>query len=56
VFTTIVVVVAIVVAANDVVNAGNVVDFQWCPFNLHICPHPSANVFHLLETLCHVPS
>ncbi len=46
---------AIVVIANDVVNAKNVVTFQWFPSKLHLCPHPSANVLHLLETLCHVP-
>ncbi len=50
----VVVVVAIVVATNDVVNVGNVLDFQWCPSSLYICPHPSANVPHPLETLCHV--
>jgi hypothetical protein len=39
-----------VVAANDVVNVENVVDFQWFPSSFHICPHPSADVLHPLET------
>jgi len=58
VFTIVVVVVAIVVATitNDVINAGNVVDFQWCPSSLHKCPHPCVGVPHPLETLCHAPS
>jgi hypothetical protein len=45
--------IVVVVVANDV---GNALNFQWSPSNLHICPHPSANVLHPLETLCHVPS
>jgi hypothetical protein len=42
----------VIVATNDV----NVVDFQWCPSNLHIRPHPFANAPHPLKTLCNVPS
>jgi hypothetical protein len=48
-------IVVVVIAANNVVNVGNVVDLQWSPFNLHICRHQSVDVPHLLETLCHVP-
>ncbi len=43
------------VAANVVVNVGNVLNFQWSPSNLHIHPHQSTNVFQLKKTLCHVP-
>jgi hypothetical protein len=46
----------IVVAANDVVNVENVLDFQWSPSNLHIHPLQSVDVPHPLETLCHAPS
>ncbi len=46
----------VVIVAIVVVNAENVVDLQWSPSNFHIHPHQSANVLHLLETLCHVPS
>jgi hypothetical protein len=42
------------VAANVVVNVGNVVDLQWYPSNLHIHFHQSVDVPHPLETLCHV--
>jgi hypothetical protein len=48
-------VVAVVAIANDVVNVGTIVDFQWSPFSFHTHPHPSANSPHPLETLCHVP-
>jgi hypothetical protein len=48
-------VVVVVVVANDVENAGNVVDFQWCPSNLHIRPLLSVDDPYPLETLCHVP-
>jgi len=46
----------VVVTTNVVINIENVVDLQWSPSNLHIHPNQSANVPHLLETLCHVPS
>ncbi len=45
----------VVVATNVVVNVENVVDLQWSPSNLHIHPNESGDVFHPLETLCHVP-
>jgi len=48
--------IVVVVVAITVVNAENVVDLEWSPSNLHIHPHQSVNVPHLLETLCHVPS
>jgi hypothetical protein len=34
----------VVTIANVVVNAQNVMDFQWSPSNLPIYPHQSANV------------
>jgi hypothetical protein len=43
----------VVAIVNAIENAENVVDLQWFPSNL-ICIQ-SANVPHLLETLCHVP-
>jgi hypothetical protein len=46
----------VVVVANVVPNVTNVVDLHWFTSNFHIHLHQSANVFHLLETLCHVPS
>jgi hypothetical protein len=45
----------VVIVAIVVGNVENVMDLQWFPSNLHIHPHQSANVPHLLETLCHVP-
>jgi hypothetical protein len=47
---------AIVVVANVVQNATNVVGLQWSPSNLHIHPLQNANVLHPLETLYQVPS
>jgi hypothetical protein len=49
------VVVVTVVVANDVENFGNVVDFQWFPYDFHTHSHQSPDVLHPLETLCHVP-
>ncbi len=40
----------VVVVANVVGNAGNAMDFQWSPSNLHIHPHQNADVPHPLET------
>jgi len=45
----------IVVIANVEVKFENVVDLKWFPSNLHIHLHESVDVFHPLETLCHVP-
>jgi hypothetical protein len=45
----------VVVATNVVRNAANVVNLKWFPSNLNIHLHQSANVFHPLEPLCHVP-
>jgi len=30
---------AIVIVANVVINARNIMDFKWSPSNLHIDPH-----------------
>jgi hypothetical protein len=46
--------IVVVVATNDVLNFGNVVDFQGFPSNLHMHPHQSVDVPHPLKTLCHV--
>jgi hypothetical protein len=46
----------VVVAANVVVNAENVLDLQWFPSNFHIHPLQSVDVPQPLETFCHVPS
>jgi len=46
----------VVATANVVPNAANVMDLRWFPYNLHTHLHQSANVLHLLETLCQVPS
>jgi hypothetical protein len=48
VFVVVVAVAVAVAVANVVLNAKNVMDFQWCPSNLHICPHPSIDTPHLL--------
>jgi hypothetical protein len=49
----IVVVIVIATTANVVVNVKNVVDFQWCPSNLRIYPHPYMDIPHPLKTLYH---
>ncbi len=46
-----IVVIVVVVVVNVVINAENVVDFQWCPSNLHICPHPFVDTPQPLEAL-----
>ncbi len=40
----------IVVTANVVPNAANVVDLWWSPSSLHTHLHQSVDVLHLLET------
>jgi hypothetical protein len=45
----VVVVVVIVATANVVINVINVVDFQWCPSNFHIYPHPFVDTPHPLK-------
>jgi hypothetical protein len=54
--STIVVVANVVANVANVANVTDVMDLWWFPSNLHTLLHQSANVFHLLETLCHVPS
>jgi hypothetical protein len=46
----------VVVIAHGVLNVANAMDLQWFPSNLHIYLHQSIDVFHPLETLCHVPT
>jgi hypothetical protein len=48
-----IVVVVIATTANVVVNAKNDVDFQWCPSNLLIYPHPYMDTPHPLKFLYH---
>jgi len=40
---------------STIVVIANVVDLRWSPSNFHIHLHQSADVLHLLKTLCHVP-
>ncbi len=51
-----IVVVVVVATTNAIVNARDVVDFLWCPSNLHLCPHPYVDTPQPLETLYHGPS
>jgi hypothetical protein len=52
---SIVVVVAtlVLIVANALVNAQNVVDFHGYPSNLHKCPHPSMDALQPLESWYH---